>query len=160
MRYDIEIASAQLFADYLNALCSVADGYVMEAKKCPIVTFFDPMSVDDADRCTVMCPDADIDIADTGRFKATMDIGLKKLWAQPTIKADFDVHFQRVQDVRDKLMPIDIVTRLKPFLPDGMVIDFVQPRRQFKTHIAESTQAKWIYSGTMFDIEGYFTAAA
>ena len=160
MRYDIETAAAEMFAGYLKALCSVADGYVMDAKKCPIVTFFDPMSVDDADRLVVMCPDSDIDTADTGRFKATMDIGLKKMWTQPNIDEDFSVHFQRVKDVRDKLMAKDIIARLDPFLPDGMVVDFVQPRRQFKTHIAESTQAKWIFSGTMFGIEGYFMAEA
>lgn len=159
MRYDIEVASAKMFADYLEELCSTDVGQIMDAKACPIVTFFDPMSVDDADRLVVMCPDAVIDVNDRGCFAATIDIGIKTLWTQATIKKNFDIHFQRVNDVRDKLMPNDIIDRLTPFFPTGMVVNFVQPRRNFKTHIAESSAAKWIYSSSVFDINGYFTAA-
>ena len=92
------------------------------------------------------------------RFTALIDVGLKTLWTQATIAKDFKKHRERLNDVRDKLMPLDIITRLTPYLPCGMVVDFVQPKKQFETHVAESTQAKWIYSGTKFEINGFFSS--
>lgn len=160
MRYDVETAAATLFANYLNAVASTQPGYVLDPAACPIVTFFDPMSVADADRVVVMCPTATTDIPDAGRFQATMDIGVKTQWTQATITAQFKMHFARVNDVRDKLMlaPLALATALVPYLPQGMAVDFVQPQKHFSTHIAESSTSKWIYSGTQLDIVGYFTA--
>ncbi len=158
MDFAIEFAVSDLFQAYLQALCSTQAGYVMDATKCPIVSFYDPMSIDDADRLTVMCPHADTDMVDRGRFAATVEVGLKTLWKQPTIQNDFSVHRQRLNDVRDKLMPLDILDRLTPYLPAGIALDFVQPVKNFDMHIAESTRANWIYSGTKFGVTGFFTA--
>jgi hypothetical protein len=160
MRYDLEFAASELFSKYLQNLCSTAVGQIMDSKACPIVTFYDPMSIDDADRLTVMSTSGDTDIYDRGRFTALIDVGLKTLWTQATIQADFKRHRERLNDVRDKLMPLDIITRLQPFLPDGMNVDFVQPKKQYETHVAESTQAKWIYSCTKFEVNGFFTASS
>lgn len=157
MRYDVEMAASQLFADYLEALCSTGAGQIMDPNGCSIVTFFDPMSIADDDRVVVMVPNAVTDSPDPGCFVATMDIGLKTLWAQATIANDFEVHFARLNDVRDKLMPVDLMNRLTPYLPDGMNLNFIQRSKQFSTHIAESSTAKWIYSGTIFTISGYFS---
>lgn len=153
------MAASQTFADYLNALASTEPGMVTDAGRCPIVTFFDPMSVADADRVIVMCPNASTDTSDKGRFEATLDIGIKTLWKQATVKTDFAKHFSRVKDIRDKLMP-EIGTLLglvTPFVPAGMSVDFIEHRIQFKSHIAESTTAKWIYSGTFIELKGFFT---
>jgi len=157
MRYDVEMASSQMFADYLNALCSTAAGQIMNKEGCPIVTFYDPMSVDDADRVTVMVPNAFTDSPDPGCFTATISIGLKTLWTQPNIKNDFCKHFARLTDVRDKLMPNDLFNRIQPYIPPGISLNFIERRKQFETHIAESSAATWIYSGTTFSISGYFS---
>lgn len=158
MRYDIEKAASDMFTDYLKALCSTQAGQVMDPNGCQIVTFYDPMSIDDADRLTVMVPDSETDAPDPGCFSATVDIGLKTLWTQPTVKDDFCKHFARLNDVRDKLIlqPADILTRISPYIPPGIELNRIQPRKKFSTHIAESTAAKWIYSGTTFIINGYF----
>lgn len=158
MRLDIEVAAAELFAEFLKKYASTQPGQVTDALACPVVTFFDPMSVDDADRVVVMCPDAETDAAEPGHFTATVDVGIKTLWKQASIKADFLKHFARVKDVRDKLNAVGIIGLLTPLMPAGMALDFVNPKKRFKTHIAESSAAKWIYSGAEFEIAGYFTA--
>lgn len=157
MRYDIEDSVTKIFADYLSVAASTAVGQVCDPNRCPIVTFFDPMSVDDADRIVVRCPDAVTDPADMGRFSAEIEVGIKTLWTQVNIKKKFSEHHQRVNDIRDKLMAPSIIALLATVTPAGVALDFVHPRKHFKTHVAESTQAKWIYSETSFSINGYFT---
>ena len=159
MTYDIEFALSCGFADYMQAMCSTQPGQVMDTKVCPIVTFYDPMSVDDANRMTIMVPNAATDVPQPGRFVGSIDMGLKTIWTQPTIKSDFANHRARLKDIRDKLLPADLLTRLAPYLPNGMAIDFVHPQKRFTSHIAEAG-ANWIYSGTIFEVAGYFTAEA
>lgn len=159
MRYDVEIAVSDILTAYLKALASTKPGQILDPSACPIVTFYDPMSVDDADRVTVMVPNAETDAANPGNFSATVDIGLKTLWTQATLKNSFKRHFARVNDIRDKIMPKDIVERMTPYFVAGAVINYVQPRRDFDTHIAQAN-VNWIYSGTKFVVNGYFTTEA
>jgi hypothetical protein len=145
MRFDVEIATAELVAAYLKG---AVDEEVLPSDACPVVTFFDPMSVDEADRVVVMVPSADTSTESPGNFNANVECGIKTQWKQKTLAADFGKHFARVKEVRDKLFPSDLIDQLIAASPNGLGVDFVQPRRQFITRISEG----WIYSETAFQI--------
>jgi hypothetical protein len=132
MRYDSETAAAQMVADYLLA---VLDPSTVAAS--PVVTFYDPMSIDEANRIVVMVPSVDTDPACPGNLSVTLECVVKSQWAQPTISTDRDSHFEKVNDVRDKLMAADMPTRLAAYEPAGLGVSYVQPRRQFSTRIME-----------------------
>jgi len=67
---------------------------------CPVVTFIDPMSIDDANRIVVMSPDATTMVESPGNCEVTIEVGIKSQWAQPSMAADYAAHFQRVNVVR------------------------------------------------------------
>lgn len=148
MRYDAEMAVAQMVADYLTA--NVAS---FDASVCPIVTFFDPMSIDEANRVVVMVPSVSTDVAHPGSFVATVEVGIKSRWAQESVATDFENHFGRSNDVRDKLMVASPWTHLTA--PAGIGLHFVQPVRQFSTRITED---HWIYSDVTLTINGWFAS--
>lgn len=153
MRYDVETALAQVFANYLQSTVEPA-----KLKDCPIVTFFDPMSVDDANRIIVFCPHCQSDPTTVGNFDARLEIGVKSQWTQENIKNDFDAHFQRVNEVRDKIWPAGLMAALQDsaVAVEGLLIEYVQPRRDMTTSIKKEG---WLYSETGFQVRCMATTA-
>ncbi|MDE2106984.1 MAG: hypothetical protein KGL39_57790 [Patescibacteria group bacterium] len=123
----------------------------------PVVTFWDPMSIDEANRFIVMIESAEMQPESPANFKAKGVVTTKSRWAQKTIAADFKSHFDRVNWVRDPLMSPtladDLTTQLNAS-GGGVVVDFFQPKRQFAT---EKTLEGWVYSDTFFELNGFFT---
>jgi hypothetical protein len=157
MRYDLEIPVAKLFADYLNAQCNISPGGVLDTTLCSIVTFYDPMSIDEADRVIVTVPDAETYPEQGGNFDATVEIYQKTLWTQKTIQAAMTLHFLRVNEVRDKLFAPDIIARMVGIEPAGLVVNFVNPRMRFSTKTI-GDDGGWIASETTLAVKGYQTA--
>jgi len=154
MRYDVEIVAAQTFTGFLQAVASTQPGQLLDPTACPIVNFFDPMDVDDADRVTVDVENADTDDTDSGRFEADVSIGVKTLWHQPSIGADMLLHFARLNDVRDKLMTANLVTLLAAYAPAGVVIDAVEHKKRLKSG---KFKMFW-FSQTIVTVKGFFAA--
>jgi len=138
-----------MLVDYLVAVVAPA----IQAT-CPAVSFFDPMSIDEANRIVVDVPSVETNPASPGNIIVRADCVIKSQWAQPTYAADRAAHFERVNEVRDKLMPSDLRTRLALFAPDGIGIEYVQPRRQFSTTLREG----WIVSDLNLTVQCYLTA--
>lgn len=150
MRFDVENALTQAVIDYLASV--VSD----ETKTgAPIVGFSDPMTyTDEGDRIVVMVPDADVDFAADGNFSAMVEVGVKTLLQQSKLAVSVNVHFARVNDVRDKLAPSDLDERVQAKAPVGMVLDFIGKKRHFMTSAKTDF---WIYSATSFQVQGHFT---
>lgn len=150
MRYDAEMTLAQTIADYLNDV--VYDPFRAAS---PIVTFFDPMSQDEANRIIVIVPSADTNVEDAATFMCEAEIGNKTILSQPTMQQDFADHYARVNAVRDKFYPTDLVSRLQAKAPDGFKINYVNPARKFVTQIGD-----YLYSALHLSIKCYVTANA
>lgn len=121
MRTDLEIVVADCFANYLK---SVVSGETQAA--CPVVTWTDPMSIDEADRIIVDVPSCSGSTEIKGNDDCTIHIGVKTQWAQATITEDRDRHFARVGEVRNALSVKSLAEELQPF-SDVVGINFVQP---------------------------------
>ena len=132
MRWDIEIAISQIVADFLT---SVLDGDLLAA--CPAVTFFDPMSVDEANRIVVQIPDGETGADDPGTGAVMVNLVVKSQWKQAGGKEDMATHFDRVNKVRDQMMRADLKDQLNALAPSGVGIAFVQPKRSFHTTIRQ-----------------------
>lgn len=151
MRYDSETASGQMVAEYLAA---VLDPSTVAAS--PVVTFYDPMSIDEANRIVVMVPSVDTDPASPGNLSITVEVVVKTQWTEPTVANDRAAHFERVNDVRDKLMAANMPTWLTVYEPAGLGLSYVQPRRRFSTRIMEG----WFVSETSIQLQCFVTMEA
>lgn len=147
MRYDAEIVVSQAVVDYLR---SIVDLDIQAVS--PVVTFFDPMSVDEANRVVVFAPAGETNVEAAGHFGLEVECGLKSRWAQPSVAEDFQGHFERVNEVRDKICPADLLDRINAQMPSGAALDFVNPGRTFTTAIRQG----WIYSESRFRVSGFF----
>lgn len=156
MRYDIEFPLAQLFASYLTAQCATFAGGVLDPVLCPIVTFFDPMSVDSADRVIVKVPSADTMPECGGNFKATIEVYQKTQWHQATLKAEMLAHSQRINEVRDKLQSSQIIALMTPLMPAGLSITWVNPRMAFTLN-TYGDKGGWIASETTIMVAGFLS---
>lgn len=148
-RYDFEIAMSGVVVDYL---VDRLDATVTD--KCPVVSFIDPMSIDEADRIIVLPPSGETIPESTGNFAGQVDVAVKTRWTQPTLADCMARHFNRLRAVRDKLFAPDIIAALDA-LGDGIGIDFVQPRKAFTTKV---TTDNWIYSETNLTVNAFFRA--
>jgi hypothetical protein len=150
MRYDIETAVAQCFADYLK---STVEAPILAI--CPVVTFFDPMSIDDAHRIIVHCDTAQSDPTSVGNFDCRVSVDVKSQWTQENIAVDFQAHFRRVNEVRDKLWPAILLASLQALQSDGLLIEYPQPRRDLSTKIFKDSN--FLLSETAFNVRAMVT---
>jgi hypothetical protein len=155
MRWDVEQAAASVIAAYLQG--SVAP---TTSGPSPIVTYFDPMSVDEANRIVIFVPSGETMLECAGDGTLAIEVGIKSRWLQPTVNADFAAHWSRVKDVRDSLFPSDLATRLNnaaaamnPAMT-GFVVNFIKPVRAFHTRVMDG----WLYSETSFQMTYYVNA--
>ncbi len=157
MRRDIEIPLAELVVNYLNSVCAVQAGGVLDATICPIVTFYDPMSVDQADRVIITVPHGETYAEQGGNFKALVETYQKTLWTQKTLADDMAKHFARVNEVRDKYFAPNIIDLMSDLPVAGITVGFVNPRMQFNTKTL-GERGGWITSETAFELQGYISA--
>jgi hypothetical protein len=150
-RYDIEWALAPVVAVYLQGKISDAAQLIS-----PVVTFFDPMAVDEANRFVIEVPSA-MTLADSpGNFSGACQCTVKSRWTQKTLAVDMAAHFDRSNQMRDALMSIALANDLNTVAGNnaGWKMDYIQPKREFKTVVAEG----WVYSDTVFMFNGFFAA--
>lgn len=160
MRYDIENAAAAVVVAYLRSIVDPAVHLVKgrgDEYFSIIVAFYDPMSVDEANRIIVQCPNGETMPESMANGSMTVEVGIKSQWTQKTIVADFAAHFARVAEVRDKLFPSDLIERLNAAAAaavppiTGIGIDYVAQGRKLHTDVRED----WIYTETGFTMN-YF----
>lgn len=156
-RYDIEWALAPVVASYLQGKLDPA---IVAAS--PVITFFDPMAVDEASRIIVEIPQCQTMKELQGNFNGSCNVTVKSRWTKPTVAADFPAHYNRTNFTRDALMSAMLAADLnsaaavlaaaagQPSV--GFNLDFVQPVFTFKTDVREG----WIYSEASFKFNGYF----
>jgi len=157
-RYDIEWALAPVVAAYLSGKISPQIQAVS-----PVITFFDPMAVDEANRIIVEIPNSETMKELTGNFSGVCNVTVKSRWAKPSVAADFKAHYDRVNWTRDSLMSPTLVADLNVSALSlsaaagqssvGFTLDFVKPVLKFKTDVREG----WIYSEATFDVTGFFS---
>jgi len=154
MRYDVENQIAALFAAYL---VSEVDADMQEDS--PIVTFYDPMSVDEENRIVVQVPSGQTRRESMANGLVAVDVGIKSQWHQKTIKDDFKGHFDLVAEVRDKLFAdcdaivAAIIAAAAAQNPPivGIEIDYIDQQRAFKTEVLDG----WLYTETSLQASYY-----
>jgi hypothetical protein len=150
MRHDIEYALAETFKDYLTAKLDAADFVFW-----PIVTLYDPMAIDDANRVVCIVTDAELSEKQDGNFTAEIEIGVKTFWTQPDVATELAAHFDRVNQVRDVLSQSQeqFLTDLAAVAPAGMTITFANRRKKLSTAVNEANY----YSTSTFTVHGFTT---
>jgi hypothetical protein len=157
-RYDIEWALAPAVAAYLQGKIDPAIQAVS-----PVITFFDPMAVDEANRIIVEIPQAKTMKEARGNFSGACKVTVKSRWSKPTVKADFSAHYDRTNWTRDSIISPTLVTDLNSSALSlataagqssaGFTLDFQQPEIVFQTDVREG----WIYSEATFNFNGFFS---
>ena len=156
MRYDVETALSGLLVAYLGDLMDPALACVPPATTAPclIVDFTDPMSIDEANRIIVQVPTAKTTARMAGTWSARANVIARSRWTQATLKRDYAAHAERVNELRDKLCPADMVDRMAAYQPPGMTIVSVDPAREYSTRVFTNF---WIESEAGFTVGGSFS---
>lgn len=128
MRHDFEKAAAETVAAYLEA---VLESTLQEA--APVVTFFDPMSLDDASRIVVICESGETKEAGPGNALVQVEVGVKTPWTQPTLSTDVSTHFERVNAVRDAFTVADPSAAVQAYSVSGIDLSHIDSVRRFET---------------------------
>lgn len=145
IRNDIEVIVADMVAAYLQATLAAET-----QADCPVVSWHDPMSIDDANRVVVMVPQCVSAEENPGNYECTVEVGIKSQWSQPTVAADKESHFARVDAVRDALWTDTLVADLAA-QSTVVGVNFVSPRRNHTTKIVDG----FFYSETALTIHIY-----
>lgn len=145
MRYDFETQAAQVVADYLSTGLDPAITNIS-----PVVTFFDPMSIDQSNRIVVMCPNGSTLAEQPGNAEMQVEVGVKSRWLQATIAADFAAHFTRLNAVRALLFRRDAEFQSQLKAPHGIGVNAILNKREFSTQVYKEG---WIYSETTLRVE-------
>lgn len=150
MKYNIEYQAAEAVKGYLTATLDAAD-----FTSWPIVTWFDPMAIDDASRVVCICQSATSHETGAGNFSADVEVGVRTNWNQPTVQADMASHFDRVAQVRDVLNDDTdaLVAGIAAQCAAGFTVSFVNVRREYATEVNEGNY----YSSVKLSIECHAT---
>lgn len=149
-RYEPEWALAEIFESYLD---EVLDEELFS--KSPVVTFFDPMAQDEAERVVVLVHDVETSADGVSNFAAVVEVTVKSQLKKPTLAEDMAAHFERTKAVRDVLCATNLMTELDA-VDDGLGVDGVNKRRGMRTQLADG----WIYSETKLTVKCFARAAA
>ena len=147
-RYDIDSAVADAFVAYLAAKIDPALQNVS-----PVITIFDPMAVDEANRFIVEVKNWKTDPASPGMFTGQVKCVTKSRWNKPTWQADRIAHYDRFNWMTDVLMSSTLADDVSTNTA-GVVIDFIKPSREFTPVVHEG----FIYSEILIEFAGYFQA--
>ena len=130
-RYDFEFPVAEVLAQFLDANI---DESITE--NCPVVTFFDPMSIDDANRIIILINDGETMAESPANCEITAEVVVKSQWSQAEMTANFKAHQERVNVVRDRLLAPSLQADMNvALLTHGVYVDFLQPRRNYSSSV-------------------------
>jgi hypothetical protein len=146
-RYDMEPLVSAALVEYVK---ETVDPAIL--KDCPAVTFYDPMSVDDASRIVIQCHEGETLGDLPANFNATVECVVRSQWCQETLPADLQKHWDRVNKVRDTLFYPAMVEGINAKAV-ALAVTWVAPRRGFHTSIMEG----WAVSTTTLTLKGHFT---
>lgn len=149
MRHDFEKAVVDSVKAYIDA--------VLDDESCegiPVVTFFDPMSLDDADRIIVVCEQGDTKIAGPSNVVCLVEVGVKTLKHESTLQADIETHFHRVNAVRDLFCVATPGATIENYSVEGIHITHLESVRRFGTDMGGS-DGTFIYSKQEFQIHAH-----
>lgn len=132
IRNDIELVLADTVTAYLQAVLSAETQAV-----CPVVSFHDPMSVDEADRIVVLVPQCVSEDYSLGNFECTMEIAVKTQWTQPNGSTNKATHFSRLDAVADALTTGSLIVDLQA-LSAEVGINHVSNKRARSTKIYDN----------------------
>lgn len=147
---DIETAISEAVKALLVA--NVAEAFQLD---CPVVTFYDPMSIDEANRCVVQVPECHPVQEHAGNFEATVEVGIKAQWAQASVAEDLASHNARCRAFRSVLLSNTLAEEIEAQAGGKFSVWFVDPEKQMRTEVREN----WYYSPTIFKIQGGFLEA-
>lgn len=121
--------------------------------ECPPVTFFDPMSLDEAHRCVIQVPSAQSSSEfGAGNFEAEVEIVVKSRWAQPTMTADWEAHNARVKAYRDAMLS-DTITRGQGITGDEIDVYYVGSEVGCNTSVRGAREGGWFVTSTTVRIQ-------
>lgn len=134
MKYNVEYHIALAAKSYCETALDLGD-----FANCPVVTWFDPMAVDDANRVVCICQSAASSPTAPGNFTAKIEIGVKTQWAQPSLESDMGTHFDRVNQVRDifNATQEDLIASLTAACPVGLAVTYINQDREYSTEVNE-----------------------
>ena len=143
-RLDIEGLVADTVCDYIKATLSAA----IQAT-CPVVTFHDPMSIDDANRIIVMVPSGITPDYAPGNFSVSLEVGTKTQWSQMSMQTDWTNHMAAVSAVRNILWDDGLEAALDTQAADAIGFNRAMPDRRIATEVRE----QWYYTPTVVNLE-------
>lgn len=149
-RFDFEFALPQGFQAYLAAVLSDATTSVS-----PVVTWFDPMAVDDANRVVVFATRGTAPNNLSSNCDMSVEIGVKSRWAQKTLAADIAAHGARLSDVRNALLEQGLAGDADLQVP-GMGIINIDNTRQYESDVIDNG---WIISKTTLTVSVFAKAS-
>ncbi len=135
MRNDFEKAVAESLVAYLAA---TLDSAITDV--APVVAFFDPMSIDDANRIVIACESGETKQSGATAAVVETKVEVKSLLRDPSMTSDVAGHFERVNAVRDLFNlaePFD--ESIAAYNVAGIAITNVEPRRRFSTDMNRSS---------------------
>lgn len=146
MRHDHERAICETVAAYLEG---VLDAALIAA--APVVSFYDPMALDDADRITVICERGETKASQPGNFTAQVEVGVKTRLEQPDMANVISTHFERVNAVRDVFSVADPAGDVSAHNVAGIEVTHIESVRRFSTDMGSEV---FIYSKLELTIHG------
>lgn len=154
LNFKPEIDSASAVAEYLKEVL-LSGSFPDIQDECPVVTFYDPMSIDEANRIVVMIGSAQSRPEQAGAYIVDVEIGVKSRWSQATVKDDFKNHFDRAQAVREALWVKALADNLEQCAPEGLGINFVSPNRMLKHDSYGTNPTGWLLTTTTLQLTCY-----
>lgn len=143
---DIEWILAGVFVAFVQA--NISSGIITASQ---IVTWMDPMAVDEADRVIVTVPDGQSEDYMVANGQFNVEIGVKTQFAQATLQdQDVTKHRSRVIAVRSLLWTDTLIADLTAAAAGAMGFNFIQPQRSFKSQVM--AQNLWSETGLRVDI--------
>lgn len=149
-QYNIEQLTAAVFAGYINAQMDPT----LLGDNCRCVTFYDLMSIDQANRIVVMVSAVQMDADMPGNGTAQIEIGIKSQWTQADLEADQAAHWVRVDAVENIFADAGIVAALQAQADTTLGINFIQPQRTRSTQLMDG----WIFTEIKLNAEIFVMA--
>jgi hypothetical protein len=146
MKYAIEYHIALAAKAYIESKVDAVD-----FQTWPVVTWFDPMAIDEGNRVVCICESVSSAPESPGNLTATVEIGVRSSWAQPTVDLDMAAHFSRVNQVRDvfNAPQSNLIADISNLCESGVVVSYVNQAREYRTEVNEGNY----YSSLMLTIK-------
>ncbi len=146
MNLDLEWKLSPLLASYFRKQLAKTT-----TDTSPVIAFFDPMAIDEANRIVIESPKALVDRSSADNFSAAVKITVKSQLGQIGTLEDLKAHFQRVNEVRGKLFGDTFCADVSALSAEVVITDCL-PKFEFET---DYTRVGFIFSETTITLNGY-----